>query len=174
MIWIVSESVCGTQEELCMRHQYIEEVSLANVSRWKRNDCEYIYTSHGRTRVGFYQCKSDKDEYGINITAHIGEAISILKEVLTQKRAIVVINSCIIDKKIIQIIFEFVKQKNTNTELYFAKQEKGFDGKYMNIISAVGNFGFITSKSERLLFKNRSLGLIKAMRTAFDKCLVKV
>lgn len=156
-----------------MRNQYIKEVSGANVSRWQRKVCENRLGRNKGEKINFYQCKSDKGEYGINITAHIDEVISILLEVLSQKRAIVVINACKISPRIEKILFDFVKQKNINSELYFAKQERVNEKQFLNIIADVGEFGFQSSKSERLLFRNRSLGVVKAIRMAFDKCSVK-
>lgn len=35
MIWIVSSSVAGTDENLSARHEYIELVSQAHVSPWQ-------------------------------------------------------------------------------------------------------------------------------------------
>lgn len=156
-----------------MRHQYIKDVSGANVSQWKRKVCENRVGRNKGARIGFYQCKSDKGEYGINITAHIDEAISILQEVLPKKRAIVVINACKIDVKIEKILFDFIKKKNSNSELYFAKQERVNEKQFLISITDVGEFGFLSSNSERLLFKNRSMGLIKALRVAFDKSSAK-
>ena len=40
MIWIVSSSVAGTDENLSARHEYIELVSQAHVSPWQKHVAE--------------------------------------------------------------------------------------------------------------------------------------
>ena len=109
--------------------------------------------------------------YGVCITAHINEVEPILNSILSSKRAIVIVNSCMLSNGISERIYKLVLSKNPCSELYFAKQEKrkGFDISRVNYIDNVGNFGFGTTKSERELFMNRSLGLIPAIRASFDK-----
>lgn len=171
MIWIVSKAASSSEKELVCRHKFIEDVTQASVSPW----LERISGVNRflRPRVGFYQCTSHKGEYGIVITAHINEVPSIVGNVLANKKALVIVNSCIIKKNIRNDFLSIVKAKNIQSELFFAKQEVSDSGALVNYIDNVGTFGFGTSASERELFRHRKEGLIKAIRLAFDKVIVE-
>ena len=127
-----------------------------------------------KPQVKFYQCNSEKGEYGFFITAHINvEVQPILLHVLTGKKALVVINSCALNEAIKTQCLNIVKLKNSESELYFAKQTLDENGRALNYYDNVGTFGFPTTVSERELFQRRSLGLIKALRTVFEKVVSK-
>lgn len=57
--------------------------------------------------------------------------------------------------------------------LWYAKQvvslESGLALRKTNELENKGMFGFPTSKSERILFKNRKKGFMNALKVAFDK-----
>ena len=53
--------------------------------------------------------------------------------------------------------------------MYFAKQEVSDSGYRINYMENVGAFGFPTTLSERELFQQRRLGLVKAIRAVYDK-----
>ena len=105
MIWVVSKSLVASKEELDSRHQIIQEITQAKVTPWTKQCC--IGARWPYRLIEFYQCTSQKGEYGLVITAH------------------------------------------------------------MNI--DVGAFGFPTTLSERELFQQRRLGLVKAIRAVYDK-----
>lgn len=71
MIWIVSSSVAGTDENLSARHEYIELVSQAHVSPWQKHVAEADRDGYIKPIVEYYQCRSENGEYGIVLTAHI-------------------------------------------------------------------------------------------------------
>ena len=171
MIWIVSEELVEDESELEKRHKYIGDVTCTKVTPWQEVRCKSVWNMRGT--VTYYRCKSDKGEYGIVITAHMRDEVqSILIKELELKRAIVIINSCGIDKQIIDECSAIVRCKNHNSEVLLAKQEHSVNGKEINYYDNVGNFGFPTTSSERELFQNRREGFIKAVRKAFNKVVM--
>lgn len=169
MIWIVSKRVSGSESELKCRHQFIENVTQVRVSPWNKRVC--AANRRFQSPVEFYQCASNKGEYGIIITAHINEVLAIVENVLTNKKALVIVNSCIIKNYIKNKYLGIVKARNSQSKLFFARQERSNTGVLLNYIDNVGTFGFATSVSERELFIHRKEGLIKAIRLAFDEVL---
>ena len=169
MIWIVSKAVSNSDAELSQRLQYIKDVTGVVPSKW----IEEKSISYGifQRSSQYYICRTKKGEYGVSITAHIDEVEPILNSILSYKRAIVIINSCMLSSDRGERIYKLVQSKNRLSELYFAKQEKrkGYDTSRVNYIDNVGSFGFGTTKSERDLFMNRALGLVPAIRASFDK-----
>lgn len=170
MIWIVSKAASNSEKEMVCRHYFIEDVTQASVSPWMERT--FLINKFPWNSEGFYQCTSDEGEYGIVITAHINEVPVLLENVLTNKKNLVIVNSCIISNDIRNYCMSIVKAKNTQSELYFAKQEILDSGVRVNYIDNVGTFGFGTSVSERELFRHRKEGLVKAISLAFDKVVV--
>ena len=104
-----------------------------------------------------------KRQYGLIITAHMNiEVQPILQQILSQKKALVVINSCEIQKSAKEECYRIITSKNSQSEMYFAKQEVSDSGYRINYMENVGAFGFPTTLSERELFQQRRLGLIKS------------
>lgn len=170
MIWVVSKALVVSQDELNNRHQVIQEIAQTKVSPWSEHYCRSNRWPH--TPIGFYQCVSYKGEYGIVITAHMNiEVQPILQQVLSPKKALVVINSCEIRKGAKDECFRIVTAKNPQSEMYFAKQEISDSGYLINYIENAGAFGFQSTISERELFQQRRLGLVKAIRTVYDKVM---
>lgn len=169
MNWIVSKKACETDAELKSRWEYIKKTTGVIPSAWSVERCS-PYGSY-RQLPEFYICRTKKGEYGFIITAHIKEVLPILNTVLQRKRAIVVVNSCMIDKEKCERIYRFILSKHSHSELFFARQEnlKGSTPAMVNYIDNVGAFGFGTTDSERKLFMDRSQGLIPAIRGAFDR-----
>lgn len=168
MIWVVSKSICSSSEELDCRRQYIRDVTKAEVSCWSESNCEYKRFGLKRT-CAFYVCQSKKGEYGMIITAHIHEIGAIFESIASRKRAIVVINSCEIEKTISSVFLSIVRQKNNSSELFYAYQERESHGLLVNYADNLGTFGFSTTLSERMLFRQRYEGFIKAIRNSFQK-----
>ena len=171
MIWIVSKALV-TSEELVHRHQFIQEITQARVSPWSECNCKsnrWPYKS-----IGYYCCTSDKGEYGFFITAHMNmEVQPILQQVLSQKKALVVINSCAIQKSTKIGCARIVAEKSPRSEVFFAKQELSDSGYLMNYIENAGEFGFRSTVSERELFQHRRFGLVKAIRTVYEKVMLE-
>ena len=137
MIWIVSSSIAGTEENLSARHEYIKMVSQAHVSPWQKRTAVIA----GKRYLNYYQCKSEKGEYGLFITAHIDEAFSILRATQNNKKTLFSINACQVSNMHKRKLLNAVKKRNPQSELYLARQEKRKDGKIVNYID---DFGTIT------------------------------
>ena len=64
-------------------------------------------------------------------------------------------------------------QINNKVELWLSKQaltvEENYNLRQSTLLSNVGEFGFNSSLSERLLFSNRRKGFMKAVPLAFNK-----
>jgi hypothetical protein len=99
------------------------------------------------------------------------EVQPILQHVLSQKKALVVINSCAMQKNSRLDCINVVKGKNPHSEIFYAKQELSDAGFLMNYIEDAGEFGFRSTVSERELFQQRHLGLVKAIRTVYEKAI---
>lgn len=165
MIWIVSSSIAGTEENLSARHEYIEMVSQARVSPWQKRTAVIA----GKRYLNYYQCKSDKGEYGLFVSAHTPEAAIILSATISWKRTIYAINSCQISDKHKFNLLHTIKQYNQQSELYLAQQEREQRNGFFNYAEDFGTFGFLTTKSEREVFMHREEGLMQAIRRAFEK-----
>ena len=167
MIWMVSKALV-TPEELPLRHQFIQEITGGKVFKWV--ECNCPSNRRSTKAIGYYRCTSDKGEYGVFITAHMNLEIQpILQQVLFQKKSLVVINSCAMEKNSRLNCINIVKDKNPNSEIFYAKQELSASGLLMNYIEDAGEFGFQSTMSERELFQQRRLGLVKAIRTVYEK-----
>ena len=169
MIWIVSSSVAGTDENISARHEYIELVSQAHVSPWQKHVAEADRDGYIKPIVEYYQCRSENGEYGIVPTAHIDESITILNAIRNDKKTIYALNTCIVSDNFKLELLHTIKHYNLQSELYLARQKKGAEGKYFNYAENLGTFGFSTTRSEREVFMHREKGLTQAIRLAFEK-----
>lgn len=164
MVWIVSADVIGNDEEKKARLQFVEDVTGDKSILWEK------FVLRG---IEFYYCRTNDGVKGVFITAH-NNAVRLLCTFLPgiELNDFVVANTCVwendFDKKILQILLK----KNHTTRLYYAKQETKFTDviriRQIVAIDYVGLFGFMTSKSERILYRNREKGLMKAVQRAFD------
>lgn len=57
--------------------------------------------------------------------------------------------------------------------MFFSRQELSESGYKINYIENAGTFGFRSTISERELFQQRKLGLVKAIRTVYDKVILE-
>lgn len=171
MIWIISKAIV-TSEELLQRHKFIQKITQTRVSRWSEYCCPRQYRT--AKPIEYYRCTSDKGEYGVFITAHMNlEVQPILRQVLSSKRTLVVINSCAIQENTKIICTDIVTKKNPQSEIFFAKQERSDEGYLMNYMEDVGEFGFRSTVSERELFQQRQLGLVPAIRAVYEKVVIR-
>ncbi len=169
MIWIVSSDsdIAGNAGQLAARHRYIEEVTSSVVSPWRYQKVNPMENG------GFLCCFSSEGLRGTFITAHIAQvsAWCMIKEIYNSE--IIVANTCIWARWGHKRLLKNLMNYNTYANLWFAKQGVDLD-RYrtfhkVNTLQNIGSYGFITSKSERLLYKNRHLDLREAIMTAFDK-----
>ena len=123
----------------------------------------------------YYQCITRDGINGTYITAHNYIVVALCKLPCVAQGVFVVANTCKLvvdlDKKLLQQMQSF----NSSAQLYYAKQEREviagreYDS---NVIRDIGVFGFKTSKSERILYRNRGKDFMKAIRIAFDRVIV--
>lgn len=92
---------------------------------------------------------------------------------LTNKKALVVVNSCEIRESAKEECFRIMTKKNSRSEMFFSRQELSESGYKINYIENAGTFGFRSTISERELFQQRKLGLVKAIRTVYDKVILE-
>lgn len=85
----------------------------------------------------------------------------------------VVANTCIWEDGYEKQILSELMHARQDIILWYAKQvvslESGLALRKTNELENKGMFGFPTSKSERILFKNREKGFMNALKVAFDK-----
>lgn len=167
MKWIIGagRDIVQNEGQLFARNNYIKKVTKAEVTPWK-------YIQIKGTSHGFYICTSEEEIEGTFITAHIGDIILLSSMNFMADSEFVVANTCIwvplADKEVLRKLMLI----NPDIQLWFAKQELSIECKYQlrqtNLISDVGNFGFPTSRSERVLFANRKKGFKDALKEAFE------
>ena len=168
MRWIVSKDkdIVVDDNQLKARLNYIRQVTGAEVTDWN------VLSIKGYNKK-FWYCISDDGLNGTFITAHIGEVQCICSLYEVVSGDFVIANSCIWEKlRDKQILYSMMKL-NRDVELWFAKQEvsveKGHMIRQCTTLSNLGQFGFQTSLSERLLFAKRRNGFKSAVSEAFVK-----
>ena len=168
MKWIISarSEIVRNLSELYARSEFIQLVSNSRVTNW-----DILRDFRGTNR--FYICFTDDEINGIFVTGHIGEVMELCRSEQVDTCDFVIANTCIwnqLNDK--SILYELLK-KHSEMKLWFAKQELSCETNYWlrktNTLSDVGDFGFPTSKSERILFENRRKGFMVAIEKAFDK-----
>lgn len=166
MLWIVSTDsrITSDASQLKARHIYIGKVTDADVSEWNVTSI---------SNIKFLYCISRDSLNGVFITAHIGEVSMLcgLSEII--KSDFVIANSCIWNKTNDKQILRNMIRLNSKAELWFAKQELSVESNLTihqcSTLVDYGEFGFQTSISERLLFKNRKQGFMSALNESFVK-----
>ena len=166
MIWIVSAGIDENVEERRARLQFIKEVSGDKYISWEKK--------HGISPRGFfeyYQCATKDGINGTFITAHNNIVAILCGQSNVTQGELVVANTCKIVAGFEQFVLQLLQRQNVSAQLYYAKQDKEvvrgteYD---TNTASYIGNFGFKTSKSERILYRNKENGLVEAIKKAFD------
>lgn len=166
MIWIVSAGIDENVEERRARLQYIKAVSGDKYVSWEKKQ--------GMSPKGFfeyYQCITKDGINGTFITAHNNIVAILCGQWNVAQSEFVVANTCKIVAGFEQFVLQLLQRQNVSAQLYYAKQEKEeIHGAEYDINTAryIGNFGFKTSKSERILYRNKEKGLVEAIKKAFD------
>lgn len=169
MRWIVSSDpkIFVDRNHMSARLQYIHSVTNITATEWM--------TTQKRTDLPktFFYCMTNDGLNGTFITAHIDEVYQLcsLREIALGD--FVIANTCIWKKSSNKQILYCMMQINKQIELWFSKQaltvEKNYHLRQSTLLSNVGEFGFNSSLSERLLFSNRRKGFMKAVSIAFNK-----
>ena len=149
------------------RLQYIHSVTNTTVTEWMPTQKSTVLP-----RPLFY-CMTNDGLNGTFITAHIDEVrrLCSLQEIALSD--FVIANTCIWKKSSNKQILYCMMQINNKVELWFSKQaltvEENYNLRQSTLLSNVGEFGFNSSLSERLLFSNRRKGFMNAVSLAFNK-----
>lgn len=167
MLWVIEESLLGRPAERKARLNFIKEISGDKRVSWQE-------LSWCILPVKYYYCVTDDGVNGVVITAHMYmEVILFLLLMLNPAtKDFFVLNICKMSEEVDRLILSCLMEENPKIGLYFAKQDiNPKSGRYMNHISDVGDFGFLTSKSERIMFFNRKKGVVESIAKGFDKVL---
>ena len=169
MRWIVSSNpnIYVDRSHMSARLQYIHSVANTTATEWmitkKTPDCP----------ESFFYCITNDGLNGTFITAHIYEVYQLCSLEEIAQSDFVIANTCIWKKLSNKHILYCMMRINKQIELWFSKQtltvEKNYNLRQSTLLSNVGEFGFNSSLSERLLFANRRKGFMKAVSLAFNK-----
>lgn len=168
MKWIVGagKDIIQNDQQLLARSRYIERITGADVTPW----CNLVIKNSNRK---YWMCISLDKRNGSFITAHIDDTMLLSCTELVANSEFVVANTCIWNRFSDKKVLNNLMLVNPWVCLWFAKQELAIVGceyrlRESNLLSMVGNFGFLTSKSERIFFANRNKGFEKALSMAFE------
>jgi len=158
--------IMGSRENRMARLKFINDITGVVPTPWKR-----IKFHDGGT--SFLLCKADDNINGIYITAHNYEVIEICRTGIISAVDFLVANTCVYRENLDTDILWLLRGKNKNARLWYAKQEIELTSDHVfrstNTLRDVGTFGFMTSKSDRMMFKNRKKGFEAALQLSFDK-----
>ncbi len=169
MKWIVSSDpkILVDDSHLSARLQYIQAVTNASATAWM------ITPKSNAFPRPLLHCTTDDGLNGTFITAHIGEVQRLCSLPEIAMGNFVIANTCIWEKLSNKQLLYCMMHINRKVELWFSKQslsvEENYKLRQSTLLSNIGEFGFYTSLSERLLFSNRHKGFMKAVSIAFNK-----
>lgn len=156
--------ICGTSEEMFKRQLFIRKITGFEPSAW-RSFCVSDMCKP------FWWCKTTDGINGVYITAHNYDVFMLCGFKCIYNMEFVVANTCEFGQDTDTRLLETLRKHNAEAELWFAFQEVELveDGviRNTNTLSNCGTFGFLTSKSDRLIYRNRKKGFIDALRTSF-------
>lgn len=168
MYFLIStdSDIMGTKDNREARLGFIYEITGVVPTPWKG----VKFFNDGHT---FLMCSTPDGINGIYITAHNYEVVEICNSGIVRKVDFLVANTCVYTDNLDTYILWLLKKNNKDIRLLYAKQEVELTNDYVlrntNILTDVGTFGFMTSKSDRLMFKNRKKGFDEALLLSFDK-----
>ena len=158
--------IMGTEENREARLKFINDITGVVPTPWK---CVKFYNNG----TPFLLCNTVDSINGIYITAHNYEVVEICRTRIVLEIDFLVANTCVYRKNLDTDILWFLREKNKNIRLWYAKQEIELTSDHVfrntNTLREVGTFGFMTSKSDRLMFKNRKKGFEMALQLSFDR-----
>ena len=169
MRWIVSSDskIFVNRSHMSARLRYIQFVSGAEVTDWAVTRESITFPNP------FFYCATNDGLNGIFITAHIGEVWRLCSLDEIAMCDFIIANTCIWERLLHkQVLYQMMKI-NRKAELWFSKQvlamEKNYRLRQSTALNEIGEFGFNTSLSERILFLNRRKGFMKAVALAFSR-----
>lgn len=169
MQWIISSDpmVFIDASNMSARLQYIHSVTGSEVTEWAATRKNSILPR------AFFYCMSNDGLNGTFITAHVGEVQQLCSLQKIATGDFVIANTCVWEKSLNKQILYHMMKINRKIDLWFSKQSLSVEENYRlrqsTMLSKLGEFGFDTSLSERMLFFNRHKGFMKAVTLAFNK-----
>lgn len=165
--WVSANlDIMGTEENMLARLKFINDITGVVPTPWK-------YVKLHKCGPVFLYCHTDDGINGMYITAHNYEVLKIAKTNIVSKLDFIVANTCVFTEGYDTEILRILREQNKNIILWYAKQEMELMSDYAmrntNILKDVGTFGFMTSKSDRLMYRNRKIGFEMALQKSFDK-----
>ena len=158
--------IMGTRENRMARLKFINDITGVVPTPWK---CVKFHDG-GKS---FLICNTVDNINGIYITAHNYEVVEICRTGIVHEVDFLAANTCVYRENLHTDILWLLREKNKNIKLLYAKQEFELTSdrvfRNTNTLRDVGTFGFMTSKSDRLMFKNRKQGFKTALQLSFDK-----
>ena len=161
--------IIGTEANRMARLKFINDITGVVPTPWK---CIKI----GNKERSFLICNTFDDLKGMYVTAHNYEVVEICRTEWVSNSDFFVANTCVYRENLDTDILWLLKQQKKNMQLWYAQQDLELTNDYVlrntNILRDVGMFGFATSKSDRLMFKNRKKGFETALQLSFDRVSV--
>ncbi|MBE5861961.1 MAG: hypothetical protein E7295_03825 [Lachnospiraceae bacterium] len=170
MVFIISDrpEIIGSRENMLARRRFIKEITGVDPSPWKHFD----------TSLNGFSCWICMTKDGINglyVTAHNYEVRALCRMPIAALSKYFIANTCIYFDGLDDVICYELTKQNKNVLCWYAKQEvklaKDYAFHRMSILRDVGTFGFMTSKSDRLMFRNRAKGFEGALELSFDRVI---
>ncbi|OLR59736.1 hypothetical protein BHF70_09005 [Anaerostipes sp. 494a] len=158
--------IIGTKENRMARLKFINDITGVVPTPW-----EYFkLCNEGKL---FLICNTFDGLNGIYITAHNYEVVEICRTGFVSNVNFLVANTCVYRENLDTDILWLLRQQNKNIRLWYAKQDLELIYDHVlrntNLLRDAGTFGFMTSKSDRLMFKNRKKGFETALKLSFDR-----
>lgn len=158
--------IIGTKENRMARLKFINDITGVVPTPWE-------YFKHRNEGKLFLICNTFDGLNGIYITAHNYEVVEICRTGFVSNVNFLVANTCVYRENLDTDILWLLRQQNKNIRLWYAKQDLELTYDHVlrntNLLRDVGTFGFMTSKSDRLMFKNRKRGFETALQLSFDR-----
>lgn len=167
MLFVIGTSteIIGTSDECMARLRFISDITGVVPTPWR-----IMTIAEGKK---FLICGTSDNVNGVYITAHNYEVVELCKTRLFIDKELLVANTCVYSEGFDTKLLQLLRKGGSRIELFFAKQELEVTEdriiRNTNTLRDVGNYGFMTSKSDRLMFMNRKKGVREAIKLSFDK-----
>ncbi len=167
MVFILStdSEIVGNIDNLGARLKFIFDITDHTPDGWKKIKlCNNMHS--------FYICRTEDRIEGMYITAHNYEVMELCKTDIIKNLDFIAANTCIYQNELDTDMLRVLWRRNKNILLYYAKQQMEMMSNFLirntNTLRDVGTFGFMTTRSDRLLYKNRKKGFEEALKSSFN------
>lgn len=170
MVFLISDrpEIMGNRENMRARRRFINDITGIEPSPW-------MHFGNYVNGFSFWICMTRDGVNGLYVTAHNYEVFALCRMPIAELTKHFIANTCIYFDGLDDVICSELTKRNKNALCWYAKQEvklaKDYAFHRMSILRDVGTFGFMTSKSDRLMFRNRDKGLEGALELSFDRVI---